>query len=238
MTTKPRRKPGRRPKSDESLSKQEIVTAAIRILDRDGAEAFSMRNLANELKVYPTAIYWHIANRNALIAEVITKILFDLLPENFESNWREGILGLCRNYRSRIKQHPNIAPLIGVQLVSNASLDFEMIERILSTLEKAGFKNEELRDAYNTVIAAMVGYTTQEFAMVPKESSDAWSEAMKSSIRSVDAERYPTTAGNLGVMENQSYIMRWENGAVAPLDAGFEMFIQAVVDGLEARLQR
>lgn len=237
MIQKVTRNPGRRRKSETSLSKEEIIDAAIKILDRDGTTAFSMRNLAAELKVYPTAIYWHVENRNALIGEVIAQILTDLLPDDFEVDWKDGIVRLCRNYRVKIKNHPNIAPLIGGQLVSNASLDFTMIERILSALENAGFKGSSLRDAYNTVISAMVGYTTQEFALVPSDASDKWSQSMKNTIRDVDPQQFPTTARNLDTLENQSFIMRWENGTRSPMDDGFELYIRSIVEGLALQLR-
>lgn len=196
-----------------------------------------MRNLAKELEVYPTAIYWYVENRHALIGEVISIVLVDLLPDDFENNWKKGVIGLCRNYRDRIKKHPNIAPLLGVQLVSNSSMDFRMIERILSTLELAGFKGVSLRAAYNTVITAMVGYTTQEFASVPSDGTDAWATSMKNAIRLVDKDLYPTTANNLDTLENKSFILRWDNGITSPLDEGFELYINSIVNGLSQSLE-
>lgn len=237
MSSSTQKKTKRRSKSNAPLTKEAIVTAALKIIDRDGTEAFSMRNLAVELKVFPTAIYWHIANRNALIGEVIASVLVDLVPDDFENDWQKGILGLCRNYRTRIQAHPNIAPLIGVQLVSNSSLDFQMIERLLVALEKAGFKGHMLKAAYNTVISAMVGYTTQEFSMIPSDGGDAWATSMKEAIRAVDKDLYPTTAENLDLLENNAFIMRWDNGITSPLDEGFELSINSIVKGLALSLE-
>lgn len=230
------KKKSRRRDSEPSLTRSFIIETAIKIIDRDGTEAFSMRNLAKELNVYPTAIYWHIANRNMLIGAVIDTLLVDLVPEDFEEDWQQGIIGLCRNYRQRIKLHPNIAPLIGSQLVSNTSLDFRMIERILAALEKAGFKGNNLRAAYNTVIAAMVGYTTQEFSLVPPDGKEKWSESIRTAIEDVDEDQYPTISDNLDQLKNQSFIMRWENGTTSSLDDGFELFVNSIVTGLASTL--
>lgn len=237
MSSETEKKVRKRRKSDTSLSKSAIVEASLKIIDRDGTESFSMRNLANELGVYPTAIYWHVANRNALIGEVISAVLVDLLPEDFEINWQQGILSLCRNYRERIKAHPNIAPLVGVQLVSNNSIDFNMVERILTVLEHAGFHGSDLRAAYNTVISAMVGYTTQEFALVPSDGKDSWAETMQTAVDTLDQNKFPTTARNLDHLRNKSFIMRWDNGIASPLDDGFELYITSIVKGLAIAAQ-
>ena len=232
MTTKTKRKPGRRRKGEKQLNKDDIIQAALMIIDRDGIESFSMRNLANELGVYPTALYWHIENRNALLGEIVSTALTGLLPDDFEDDWQRGIINLCRNYRERIKAHPSIAPLIGSQLVSNTSLDFPMIERILASLEGAGFHGASLRAAYNTVVTAMVGYTTQEFALVPSDSADRWAESMQEEIHNIDKDRFPTIARNIPILENQSFILRWENGTTSQLDDGFELFVGSIVAGL------
>ncbi|WP_029065977.1 TetR/AcrR family transcriptional regulator [Labrenzia sp. DG1229] len=234
-----RRTPKKRKKQADTpgLTKEAIVDAALKLIDTADLESFSMRNLAKELGVYPTAIYWHIPSRNAVIAEVITQVLCDIVPTD-EPDWKLWLKKLFRNYRQAIRAHPNVAPLIGVQLVSNASVDLNMIESILETLSKAGITDADLPATYNAVIAAMVGYTTQEFAMVPKEEAEDWANSMQTIVGSVDGGQFPLLARNIDAFSNKAFILRWQNGAESPLDPGFETFIDAVVLGLEARLAR
>lgn len=227
----------RRPQSDApGLTRDAIVDAALKIIDTADLESFSMRNLAKELGVYPTAIYWHIPSRNSVIAEVISRVLGDVVPPD-HPDWKVWLKQLFRNYRLSIRRHPNVAPLIGVQLVSNASVDLNMIESILRTLVQAGFAEKDVLSIYNAVIATMVGFTTQEFAMVPKEEADDWASAMQRVTATVDNRRYPILAKNIDAFANKAFILRWQNGAVSPLDSGFDAFIEAIVDGLDVRLQ-
>lgn len=232
---KPPRRPRKKTKKDggPALSKEAIIAKALEIIDNDGIEAFSMRSLAKALDVYPTAIYWYLPNRSALIGEVIGSVLTDLVPDDENLDWKHWLRTLFRNYRAQIQKHPNIAPMIGVQLVSNASIDFEMIESILGVLCAAGFSDQRLPAAYSAVIGAMVGFTTQEFALVPSDDRDEWVNSMQSTLADIDASRYPTTSALMPKLANQAFILRWENGATAPLDDGFEMFVEAVIQGLE-----
>jgi hypothetical protein len=60
---------------------------------------------------------------------------------------------------------------------------------------------------------------------------------MRSSLRAIDAEKYPVLAHNLPRLENRAFIVRWQNGTKVPLDDSFELFIDVAIRGLEARLR-
>src|SRR5271157_1026364 len=52
--------------SSAALTREKIVKAAVRIVDRDGLAALSMRRLGAALGVDPMAIYYHLPNKAAL----------------------------------------------------------------------------------------------------------------------------------------------------------------------------
>jgi Transcriptional regulator len=216
-----------------SLSAETIVEAAIALLDEEGLDRFSMRNLARRLGVYPTALYWYVNSREALIRELIEAILIDMLPPDFEDDWKTGLLNLFRNYRQRIKRHPNVAPLIGAQIIPNIGINLAFIERVLAALQGAGFHGVHLRSAYNSVIATMTGYATLEFAPPPAKADERWVIELDNALNSIDPSEHPVTLQNMSLLKNASFIMRWDNGTNAPLDEGFELFINAQVRGLE-----
>jgi TetR/AcrR family tetracycline transcriptional repressor len=221
-----------RSKADGALTRERIVAAAVQEIDARGLAAFSIRNLAARLGVYPTAIYWHIANRNLILAEVVGLILGDASP-SAELGWRDFLRSLLGRYRTAIKAHPHVAPLVGAHLIGNASIPFAFVERLLAKLTEAGFEGEDLVDAYNTVIAALAGFITQEFAPVPEEGGDAWRAGVQERLLSVDAKACPILAANLPLLANRAFILRWRSGAEAPLDASFDRYAETVVAGLE-----
>lgn len=224
-----------RPKAAENrLSRTLIVQTALALIDRDGLDSFSVRNVAKALDVFPTAVYWHVGDRNRLLSDVVTHVLADLPPRRVPARWQDWIRQLLVRYRRTIRQHPNVAPLIGAQLVSNGSLDFRLVEGILACLSRADFKEQRLIDGYNVVMAGMVGFTTQEFASVPADETEGWKSTMRRSIAAVDKRAYPRVAAHLAAMTNQAFLLRWENGVTAPLDGGFDMFADALIAGIEA----
>lgn len=192
-----------------------------------------MRRLAQALGVYPTAIYWHVPNRNALLADVVALALADVVPPDDAGDWDLWLKELFRRYRGAVRRHPHLAALMGAQLVSNAGVSPALVENVLAVLSRAGFRDEFLVRAYNTAIALMVGFVTIEFAAAPVEDAPAWAASFKRAIAEVDPDQHPLLARNLPRLANRAFILRWQNGADVPLDDSFEMYIDAAVTGLK-----
>jgi len=239
----PRPPPRRRPKakapagagahpSKPSLSRQRVIRAAVRELDDRGLAAFSIRNLAHRLGVYPAAIYWHVASRDLVLAEVVAHVLGAVEPRA-DLAWQRYLRELFARYRASIKNHPNMAPLVGAHLIGNRSIRLSLVERVLAKLGEAGFGGLELVAAYNTVIAALVGFVTQEFAPIPEDRSAEWQAAVEARVQAVDVAGYPVLAANLPLLANRAFILRWQSGAQVPLDHSFDRYVDVVIGGLE-----
>ena len=94
--SKPRR--GRKPVgSPEALTKPRIVAAALELLDAQGPQSFSVRDLSRALGVYPASIYWHVGSRNGLLAEMVAAVLGDIAPVSRHARWQDWLRDLfCR----------------------------------------------------------------------------------------------------------------------------------------------
>jgi AcrR family transcriptional regulator len=83
-----------------SVSAESILDAAVRLIERDGVEAFTMRSLADRLGVAVTSIYWHVGNKDALFDRLIERLLGELanLPADGSAPV-DRIASLARNQR-------------------------------------------------------------------------------------------------------------------------------------------
>ena len=219
--------------TDRDLSRDTIIAAALLEIDRGGLDNFSLRNLAKALGVFPTAVSWHVSSRSNLLAEVAHKVLENIIPPGFHDSWQAYLRDFMHRFRQAIRLHPNVAPLIGTQLVANPSVDLEFVERLLAALAHGGLSGVRLVAAYNAVMAAVVGFTTQEFAPVPAQGTDAWQNEIRDRLKTVSSMRYPQLAANMKLLGNKAFTLRWQNGTEAPLDASFEAFVDIFILGLE-----
>lgn len=235
-TTAPATTPSAVPAAGDGLTREAVLAAALDLIDRKGVAAFSVRDLARELSVYPTALYWHVPGRNALIAGAVALALKGLTPKRRPADWTAGVRTLLRRYREAVRAHPAIAPVLGAQLVSNESMPPELMEYLLDLLVRAGFAGERLRHAYNTLVAAMVGFVTLELAPLPDDEPEAWAEAHQRRMQSVDAGLFPTLAREQPNLARGAFVVRARSGTEQPLNASFDFWTETVIAGLQARL--
>jgi AcrR family transcriptional regulator len=91
----------------DALSKQRIVDAAIEILDADGESALTFRALAARLATGAGAIYWHVADKNDLLAattnDVIARVMTDVVSG---AEPREAIRAIALGLFDAIDAHP------------------------------------------------------------------------------------------------------------------------------------
>ena len=103
----PRQRPARAP-----LSREAIVDAALRVLDREGAAGLSMRRVADELGTGPASLYWHVANKDALIDLIVDRVAGEVpLPEPEPDRWQEQLRDWLLGVRDVFGRHPGVAAL-------------------------------------------------------------------------------------------------------------------------------
>ena len=237
-TAASRTRPKQGSAADSGLTKEKIAAAAIEQIDRNGLLGFSLRDVARSLGVYPSAVYWHVQTRDDLLASVVEATMADVAPAPGKLAWQDWFRRLFTRCRDVIREHPNVAPLLGGHLVANASLSPGMIDRILAVLVKAGFKDDQIVDLYNVVIATMVGFATLEFASMPTDDPAKWGAQLQEKVNAIPALEFPTLARYLPAMANKSFIVRWQNGTDAAMDASFKAYVETAIAGMEHALKR
>ena len=226
-----------RPKSGVALTREQIASAALNVLSEKGIDAFSVRDLAKSMEIYPTAIYHHMATKNDLLAEVVIYALRDLEPPPHGQSWQSWLRELFVRYRKAVQAYPAVAPLVGARIVSNAGVGPDLIEHILAILTEAGFDGDNIVDAFNVVIATKVGFVTLELATQPEDVND-FQEMMKIRVNTVNVGTHPLIARLLPKLANRAFMLRWENGTTMPLDQSFEAYVDVVIFGLERLLEQ
>jgi AcrR family transcriptional regulator len=94
------------------LTREAIVDAALRVLDREGAAALSMRRVAEELGTGPASLYWHVANKDALINLLVDRVIGEIeVPEPDPGRWQEQLREWLLEVRRVFDRHPGLAPL-------------------------------------------------------------------------------------------------------------------------------
>ncbi|GAA2294581.1 TetR/AcrR family transcriptional regulator C-terminal domain-containing protein [Streptomyces kunmingensis] len=151
----------------EQLTREQIVTAAIDLLDKEGTEALSMRKLGSRLDAGATSLYRHVANRDELIQLVVDDVYGEIeLPATAgRPGWRAAVTGIAADLRAMTLRHPWIAPELGqVGLVHIGPNAMRMTSGLFAQFDAAGFPPGERERAAGTVTAYVIGIATSEAA--------------------------------------------------------------------------
>lgn len=79
----------------------DVVDHALRVLDDFGLESLTMRRLAGELGVQPSALYHHFPNKQQLLAAVAEAILAGLAVPT-DGSWDSSARRYCHDLRSAL----------------------------------------------------------------------------------------------------------------------------------------
>lgn len=106
----------------------DVVAAAVDLLDRHGLAELTMRRLAGELGVQPSALYHHFANKQSLLAAVADDLLArgDWPPEG---PWQERVAGICGRLHTLLLDWRDGAELVATvwSFGLGASAPFELL---------------------------------------------------------------------------------------------------------------
>jgi TetR/AcrR family tetracycline transcriptional repressor len=220
-----------------ALTRDEVVRAALDLLDEVGLDAFTMRALATRLATYPATVYWHVGNRSQVLSAAGGLVLAEVaasLPDPAGTPWDDWLVENARAYRRRMLAHPALATWAVTNLEGEVPLP-SYLEQLLGVLAGAGFRDADLVAAYNTYVGSLLGWVGLELIRADADHG-ADPEALQASIAALDADEHPTIVGHLDGLTNRAFTFRWETGVENPLDDAFEFALATWVKGLAAKL--
>lgn len=97
-----------------ALTREQVVATAVGILARYGLADLSMRRLARELEVQPSALYWHIGSKQDLLVEVATSLLEAVPQPRPEVPPLEAVASVMTAVRAALAPVPDAADVVGM----------------------------------------------------------------------------------------------------------------------------
>ena len=199
---KPRR--GRRPR----LGREQVVFAALDLIEAEGLEALSMRRLGRRLGIEGMALYTYVESKDDLLDAVAGVVLERLELPDRGDEWEARIRAVVSSWAGMQRAYPRAFPLVYRQELPSDAVR-RTTEHLLDALRAAGFDEAGTALAYQTRVCfldgALLGW--------PPESYRA-GEAWRRSGERADPARYPR------VVEVAPYAaeLRWDDVWESGLD--------------------
>src|SRR5690349_10574762 len=199
-----------------ALAEDEILDAALILLDEGGPNAATLRGIAAKVDVSPNAVYTYFPDKAAVFRALVERLLGQVDHGVFADRrepWRQRVESLALELRARLTAHPG-----AVGLVVGAPMDGPQAralnERLLELLADAGLTTFDAARAAHLLLVYVFGSLALEVAdhgqagPLPPEAERT--DSRQRAAAAAEPDRFPRSAAAADVMagyiSTQQYI--------------------------------
>ncbi|GAA4246465.1 TetR/AcrR family transcriptional regulator [Dactylosporangium darangshiense] len=134
----PWRAPKKPPAARQPLSAEAVLSTALRLVDRDGLDALSMRRVAQELGTGAASLYAYFANKDELLEQLLDRIVGEIpLPSAGAPDWTEEVKRSCYASRAVFCAHRDLVKVARANIPTGPN-SLRYTEALLAVLRGAG----------------------------------------------------------------------------------------------------
>jgi TetR/AcrR family tetracycline transcriptional repressor len=207
MTDPVKTVPGRRARG--SLTRDQVVAAALRLGDQHGLESLSMPRLAAALNCGVMTLYRYVTDKNDLLDAIVHLGLADLrLPRPLPDDPAAVMVSWGRALRNTLRSHPSLPsiilsrPVVGPGILSG-------VEALLRAMAHCGVAPAVGVRAVYVVLVYTTGFVAWEIPRTGRQAREAYSRSWRRLLASSGREEYPLTTGAaddlVGVADEQQF---------------------------------
>ncbi len=203
------------------LSAETIRTAALRLIDRDGLDAFSIRKLGVELGCEGMALYWYYPSKDALL-DAVVELLMQTVAAGIErepDDWVAALREVATAYRRIAHDHPNAFPLLATRRFATEGT-YAFLERLFELARRHGIDDRTTARFYRVVSSYCNGFALNELA-APRGQQDPTTAPLRRKFSRVAAvsewlePRYLDDVFSFGLELQLDALARVTTGAAA-----------------------
>jgi TetR/AcrR family tetracycline transcriptional repressor len=178
------------------LTREQVLSSALDLLDEAGLDQLTMRRLAAALDVQNGATYWHFRSKQALL-EAMADAMLAGLPAGLDDSlpWYERIAEMAHRLRRALLSRRD-----GARIFSGAFFPLPNAlaygETMIGLLREAGLSGRDATWAVDTLNYYVVGHTIEE--QLAAALPDGGKEATARLAAALDPDRHPTMLASIG----------------------------------------
>lgn len=207
-----------------TLTREDVIAAGAQLLDSEGIEGISMRKLAKSLGTGPATLYWHVHDKDELLALILDDTMSHIeVPGDGE--WDERLIAILDHARRALLPRPMLVSVVWSAGWRVGPETLRVADAVLGCVAESGLPEDQVADAYFGLITFLLGFILAETSTAgnPEFGSDDAVEEPDGDAQAALEERFPNLA-------------RFGPGAdLAGMQRRFEYGISDFIDGIKAR---
>jgi AcrR family transcriptional regulator len=146
------------PSARSPLTRDRVLRTAVRLADKHGLEALSMRKLAAALKVEAMSLYHHVASKDELLDGMVNLVVGEIELPSATGDWRVAMRRRATSAHAVMMRHP-WAPLLLVSRINVGPNMLRYVDATLGCLRAAGFTWLQADRGWHAIDSHIYGFT-------------------------------------------------------------------------------
>lgn len=145
-----------------SISREQVVNEAERVVRSGGYEEMTIRSLAAKLGVSPMSLYRHVRDKDDLLDAVVDRLLARCWrPRGERDDWMAWTAEAAERFRDFLVSQP-AALHVYLRHPVTSPCAMARMQAMLEVLRSAAFDEEFARHAYGTIHTYTIGFAALE----------------------------------------------------------------------------
>ncbi|MFD9894093.1 TetR/AcrR family transcriptional regulator C-terminal domain-containing protein [Amycolatopsis sp. NPDC059027] len=156
--------------------RKDVVDRAITVLDEYGLESLTMRRLAADLGVQPSALYHHVPNKQTLLAAVADEILARGRRPRRARAWDRRVVEVCDELRDAMLAYRDGAEVVVAGYTFGLGAG-EPANQLRRALRDGGLPDDLVDVGTRALLHLVFGHTVEEQTALQAASAGAIDKA-------------------------------------------------------------
>lgn len=206
------------------IQREQVIQAALQLLDTHGIEGVTMRKLAQTLDIQAPSLYWHFASKQALVDGMADALFEDVARQAVhELPWKQSLYQVAGEIRSALRARRDGARVFaGTYVVTDNVL--RAGDAMIAALLRAGAEDKIAAWGSFSILYYVLGFVMEEQALATGPA--LVSEDRREAFLELALQRYPSTWKVRDALFDQDF------------DQRFSVGIELLIDGIDVRLHR
>jgi AcrR family transcriptional regulator len=182
--------PSNRPTSPRpSLSRDQVLRAAIALADDNGIASLTMRKLGETLGVEAMSLYNHVTNKDDVLDGMIDLVFSEIDLPAIGTDWKTAMRQRAISVRAVLARHRWAIGLMESRTTPGPAT-VRHHDAVIGTLRNAGFSIELTAHAYSALDSYIYGFAMQEPSL-PFDTAQETAEVAQAIMARFPAGEYP-----------------------------------------------
>lgn len=202
------------------IQADKVITTALDLLDEVGVEGVTMRRLAQALDIQAASLYWHFANKQALLDGMADALMNEVALAPKAGPWQSRMRQTADEIRRALLARRDGARVFAGTYVPTENV-LRVAESLIAPLREAGASTRLATSGAFSLLYYVLGFVIEEQALGPAKEGKLDPVSRRGAFATLAAKRFPQVLAAMTDIFDEDLDTRFAAG-VALWIAGLE----------------